>query len=159
MKSFVSLAAASLLLGAPAFAQPAPASRAASGTIQPNEDDNRQVEAGVIELTPLRRQGDGPNDLAVHMYGTAGGDPAMNGLYTYIAFYQSPGEGHRVFQIGDFNSYRVVSETKGSVLLEIQENVMSDGGVIGSRTRRINVRWTPPADGSAPATIRVTDAR
>jgi hypothetical protein len=156
MKLYPALAAALFAAAAPALSQPVPG----PATLQPDNDEQRGYEASVIELTPLRRQGQGQNDLTVHLYGTAGGDPAMNGLYTYIAFYQSPAEGHRVFRIGDFNSYRVISERRGEVVLQIQENIMNEAtGNIGNRTRRIRVSWTPPRDGTAPATVRVTPAR
>ncbi len=158
MRRVSSLIACGLLMaGAPGFTQPNPASTPA--TLQPDEDEHRGYEASVGSITELRNQGSGENDLSVHLYGTAGGDPAMNGLYTYIAFYQSPAEGHRVFRIGDFNAYRLVSEAKGRIVLEVDENIMNDStGEIGSRTRRMAVSWTPPADGTAPQTLSVAAA-
>jgi len=158
MKRLSTLLAGGLLLAtaAPAFAQqpaaPGPA------TLQPLTDDYHQYTASVTDVTPLTQQGEGEHDLAVHLYGTTGGDPAMNGLYTYIAFYQSPAEGYRVFQIGDFNTFRGVYQRKGSILLEISENVIDGEGNIGHRSRRISVSWTPPANGIPPATISVTPA-
>jgi hypothetical protein len=160
MKFVLGLAAGVLLtVATPAFAQQTPGTPDLPATLQPETDDYHQYTASVIELTPLRRQGDGQNDLNVHIYGTAGGDPAMNGLNTYIAFYQSPADGHQVFQIGDFNSYRVVSERRGQVVLQISENTIDANANIGNRTRRITVSWNPPRDGTAPASIRVTAAR
>ena len=159
MKRFSILLAGGMLLAGtvPALAQqpavPGPA------TLEAETDDYHQYTASVSDVTPLTRQGDGENDLAVHLYGTSGGDPAMNGLYTYIAFWQSPADGHRVFRIGDFNSFRVVSERKGEVVLHIEENTIDSEGTIGSRSRRIAVSWTPPADGTSPTTIRVAPAR
>lgn len=160
MRRLSSLVAAGLFLAAtPGFAQATdatPGSPTLPATLQPQNDDYHQYTASVIERTPLMHQGDGQYDLAVHLYGTAGGDPAMNGLHTYLAFYQSPGDGYRVFEIGDFNAYRVVSETKGRLLLEVDENIINEGsGEIGSRTRRMVVTWTPPGDGMAPATVSV----
>lgn len=158
MKPVLALAALFAAI-TPALAQQTPGRPGLPATIQPDDDDQRAYEASVSDIVQLRRQGQGQNDLTVHLYGTSGGDPAMNGLYTYIAFYQSPAEGHRVFQIGDFNGYRLISERRGSIVLEISENMMDTQGMIGNRTRRINVSWAPPADGTAPATIRVTAAR
>ncbi len=92
------------------------------------------------------------------LFGVAGGDPAMNGLYTYIAFYLDVGDGWRVFRIGDFLEYRVVSESPGRVLLAINESVMNAQTEISGRRRQIAVTWTPGADGAPPTSVRVATA-
>ena len=123
--------------------------------LRPEADSEAiQAAAAVIKITELRRQG----NATVKLFGTAAGDPAMNGLYTYIAFWQSTGDGWRVFKIGDFLDYALVSEAPGRVVLQLRESTMDRAtGNIGARTRRIAVAWTPVADG-APATVRVTAA-
>ncbi len=127
-----------------------------AATVRPDAEEGQQWAAGVVELTPLTHQGDG----AVKLFGTAGGDPAMNGLYTHVAFFDSPAEGWRVFRIGDFLDYRVLSESPGRVDLEIDESVMNEAsGQIGSRTRRVIVGWAVATDGSVPATVTVTPAQ
>lgn len=132
----------------PATAVPPPA------ILQPDEDEHRGYEASVIEVTELRQA-----NIGAKLYGTAGGDPAMNGLYTYIAFYSSPAEGHRVFQIGDFNEYRIHEEAPGRIVLEVDENYMDEGsGDIQSRTRRMTISWTLGPDDTAPASVRVVHA-
>ena len=140
-------------------AAPAAAPFTAAGpaaTLQPDADENQQWAAAVVELTPLTRQG----DRTVKLFGTAGGDPAMNGLYTHVAFFDSPAEGWRVFRIGDVLAYRVLSEREGRVDLDIVESTMdAASGEIGSRTRRIIVGWALATDGSAPATVTVTPAQ
>lgn len=140
---------------APAAAAPLTAAGPAA-TVQPDTDEGNQWAAAVVELTELTRQG----DRTVKLFGTAGGDPAMNGLYTHVAFFDSPAEGWRVFRIGDVLDYRVLSEAPGRVDLEIHESVMDEAtGNIGSRTRRIIVGWALATDGSAPATVTVTPAQ
>mgnify|MGYP001445048893 CR=1 FL=1 len=138
---------------------PAAAPLTAAGpaaTVQPDTEEGNQWAAAVVELTPLTRQG----DRTVKLFGTAGGDPAMNGLYTHVAFFDSPAEGWRVFRIGDVLDYRVLSEGPGRVDLEISESVMDEAsGNIGSRTRRIIVGWAVAPDGSVPATVTVTPAQ
>lgn len=127
-----------------------------AATLQPDTDPTLQQAAAVVSLDELTRQG----DLTVKLFGTAGGDPAMNGLYTHLAFFQSPAEGWRVFRIGDFLDYRVLSEAAGRVDLEIEESVHDEAsGQISSRTRKVIVGWTAPTDGSAPATVTVTPAQ
>lgn len=140
---------------APAPAAPLTAAGPAA-VVQPDADPNQQWAASVVSLDPLKAQG----DRTVKLFGTAGGDPAMNGLYTHVAFFDSPAEGWRVFRIGDVLDYRVLSEAPGRVDLEIEESVMNEAsGEIGSRTRRIIVGWAAAADGSVPATVTVTPAQ
>jgi hypothetical protein len=142
-----------------AQAAPAAAPLTAAGpaaVVRPDADEGQQWAAAVVELTPLTRQG----DRTVKLFGTAGGDPAMNGLYTHVAFFDSPAEGWRVFRIGDFLDYRVLSESPGRVDLEIDESTMDQAsGNIGSRTRRVIVGWAVATDGSVPATVTVTPAQ
>jgi hypothetical protein len=125
-------------------------------TIRPDPDENMQWAAAVVQLNPLRGQG----DLDAKLFGAAGGDPAMNGLHTYLAFFESPGDGWRVFRLGDFLTYRVLAEARGRLTLEIRESTMNAGtGAIGSRVRRLRVSWTAGAGGAPPATVNVTAAR
>ena len=124
--------------------------------LQPDTDPNQQWAASVVRLDALENQG----DRTVKVFGTAGGDPAMNGLYTHLAFFESPAEGWRVFRIGDFLDYRLLSEAPGRIDLEIDESVMDAAtGQIGSRKRSIIVGWALATDGSVPATVTVTPAR
>ena len=124
--------------------------------LQPDTDPNQQWAASVVRLDALENQG----DRTVKVFGTAGGDPAMNGLYTHLAFFESPAEGWRVFRIGDFLDYRLLSEAPGRIDLEIDESVLDAAtGQIGSRKRRVIVGWALPTDGSVPATVTVTPAR
>jgi hypothetical protein len=150
--------ALALLLAAgavPAGAAAQPAAAAGPETLRPDEQENLQDSAAVIVINELQRQG----DLGGKLFGTAGGDPAMNGLYTYLAFHVSPAEGWRVFRIGDFLSYSIVSEAPGRVLLEVQESIMNEAsGEIGGRTRRLELRWTGGPDNAPPATVTVAPA-
>jgi hypothetical protein len=93
------------------------------------------------------------------VFGTGGGDPAMNGLYTFLAFFESAGDGWRVFRLGDFLSYRVLAEAPGRLTLEVRESVLDQGsGEIGERTRRLLVTWRGPR-GEPPASVSVTSIR
>ena len=133
-----------------------PTAAGPAAILQPDTDPNQQWAASVVRLDALENQG----DRTVKLFGTAGGDPAMNGLYTHLAFFESPAEGWRVFRIGDFLDYRLLSEAPGRIDLEIDESVLDAAtGQIGSRKRRIIVGWALPTDGSVPATVTVTPAR
>jgi hypothetical protein len=145
-------AAAAFLIALTAIATAGPA---AAQTLRPNEDENLQWAASVVQVNDVPNQ----PSLGVKLFGLAGGDPAMNGLQTYIGFFFAPGDGWRVFQIGDFLSYRILSATPGRVNLQIQESTMNSEGVIGTRTRRLSLRWTPGRDDERPATVTVTRLR
>lgn len=143
--------------------QPAPTAAVApltasgpAATLTPETDAALQQAAAVVRLDQLAGQG----PLAAKLFGTAGGDPAMNGLYTHVAFFQDPAEGWRVFRIGDVLDYRILSQRPGRVDLELEESTMDEAtGRIGSRTRRVIVGWPIAADGSAPAEVTVTPAQ
>lgn len=127
-----------------------------SATVAANREEEVQTAAWVVRVDPLSRQG----DHTVKLFGTAGGDPAMNGLYSHIAFYEGADTGWAIYRIGDFLDYRVLSESPGRVDLEVTESVLQgDTSDIGSRTRRVIVGWAPPADEGAPESITVTPAR
>jgi hypothetical protein len=122
--------------------------------MKPANENGLQGAASVVELTYLQNQG----DYTVKLFGTAGGDPAMNGLYTYLAFYVGSASGWRIFKLGDFLEYRVAAEEPGRIDLEIKESEMNDGsGEISSRLRRIIISW-PRATGGEPEVISVTPA-
>jgi hypothetical protein len=124
-------------------------------TMKPIIENGLQGAASVVELTYLQKQG----DLSVKLFGTAGGDPAINGLYTYVAFFVGSANGWRVFKLGDFLEYRVVNEAPGTVDLEIKESVIDRAsGDISSRLRRVILSWDF-ASGGEPEVISVTPAQ
>jgi hypothetical protein len=132
-------------------------------TIRPATDEFLDWAASVVQVDMLGDQSPhaitGSGDVTAKLFGAAGGDPAMNGLNTYLAFFASPQDGWIVFRIGDFLDYRIVSQAAGRVTLEVDESVMNQAsGEIGSRTRRFNVTWTAPPE-EAPASVTVTPVR
>jgi hypothetical protein len=112
--------------------------------------------ASVVKVDFLANQGEAPG---VKLFGTAGGDPAANGLYTYIAFYISPGGDWAVFPVGDFIDYRILSDAPGRVDLEITETTIDEATAeMGSAVRRVIINWTAAADEAAPESVTVTPA-
>jgi hypothetical protein len=145
----------SILAFLAAASAPIPAAAQSSATVRPDADESVQWSASVVRVDPLRRQG----DLTAKLFGTAGGDPAMNGLYTWLAFFGSPDEGWRVFRLGDFLDYRLLAEAPGRLTLEVRESVMNQRtGMIGARTRRLVVAWTSAAE-EPPASVRISAVR
>jgi len=59
--------------------------------------------------------------------------------------------GWRVFRIGDFLDYRVLSSSPGRIEIEIDESTMDPAtSEIGSATRRLILTWTPGPDAAPP---------
>lgn len=126
-----------------------PASEAAGPvTLSPSADDMLQWSAAVTEVHPMPNQG-------AKLFSTAGGDPALNGLYTYLALFQGAAEGWRVFQLGDFESWRVLEEAPGRVLIEVRQSTLDPTtGQAVTATRRLSVSF----DAAAPESVTVTPA-
>ena len=127
--------------------------------LPPRPDDYLQSPASVVEVHPLAEV----TGMDGKVFGLAGGDPAMNGLQTYLAVYRSPADGWWVYQIGDFLSFKVLNQSRGQVDLEVEESTLDEATtIIGKRTRRIVVAFTaPPEDGSAedqPVSVRMSPA-
>ncbi len=116
-------------------------------------DENLQWAASVVQLVPIEGQG-------AKLFSTAGGDPAVNGLYTYMAFFAGPADGWSVYRLGDFRDVGVRAITPGRLDLEITEDAVDPGsGEIVQSRRRAIVRWTPGPDGAPPTRVTVTPAR
>jgi len=123
-----------------------------AAVVRPDEDENLESAASVVQVNFLQHQG----DMTVKLFGAAGGDPAMNGLNTYIAFFDSPQEGWRIFEVGDFLTYRILSETPGRVRLEVSESIMNQRtSEIRSRVRRLTVSWTSAGEDRRPARVSI----
>ena len=143
--------------GPAAVAPPQAAPLTASGpaetlAAEPATDDSLMSAASVVRVDWVAEDG-------AKMFGTAGGDPAANGLYTYIAFFTSPGDGWVIYRLGDFLDYTVLSSSTGRVDLDIHETTIDEAsGELGSRHRKVIVSWTVPEEGEAPAAITVTPA-
>ena len=124
--------------------------------IRPDAEPSLQWAANVVKLEELQHQG----GATVKLFGTAGGDPAMNGLVTHVAFFVSPAEGWRVFTVGDFLDWRLLSSAPGRVELEIDESAMDPAtSEISARSRRLILGWSPGPDGAAPETVTITPAQ
>ena len=120
---------------APKAALSSPAARVAASTVK--ADTEADSGASVSQVVGLAR-GD------AKIYSTAGGDPAINGLYTYVAVIESPADGWKTFKIGDFNSWEVVEQSNDRVVLKISHSAVEDAtGDIVTAEQKIAV--TVPA--------------
>ena len=139
---------------------PQAAALTASGAPEPltiaepsQSDDGLQWAASVVKSDDIPRE-------SAKLFGVSGGDPAMNGLQTYIAFFENPADGWAIYQIGDFLDYTVLSHANGRIDLDIHESTMDEAtGNIGDRHRKIIVQWTQDASDTAPTLLTVTPAQ
>jgi hypothetical protein len=134
----------------------AAAGQAAAQTIRPDADNDENLEyaASVAQLNFIPNQ---PGNT-VKMFALAGGDPAMNGFQTYLAFYADVDVGWVTFRIGDFLDYRILSATAGRINVQVRENYLR-GDEIALRVRRFSLRWTPGQDDAPPATVTMAPLR
>lgn len=158
---------------APAKAPAAPAKAQTAETAKPFE----VAEGERVTIAPLQAEGPDPSAFGVvqldtlagasnlgtvRIFGTASGDPAANGLMTYLGFNSAhDGVG---FLLGNFRTYRVIAAAPGRIDLEIDEDVIGDGGELKPITRRVIVSWIekPQADSpnpEFPAALTITPAR
>jgi hypothetical protein len=117
-----------------------------SGPPQPVEaEDDHMPEAWVTDVHNVK-------DADFRIFSTAGGDPAINGLYTYVAAYTPPDGWTRVYMIGDFNSWEVVEETPTRVVLKISRSWIDDAtGDVKTADEKLILDL--PADGTTPLTV------
>lgn len=119
-------------------------------TIQPvPEDDPGEANdlAGVVKFDVVPNQTD---EASPRLIGTAGGDPAANGLMTYLVF--STMHSSKVFLIGNIIDYRIIGASPGKLDLEIDETTADNDGNLGSATRKVIVSWTPVTEDQGPDT-------
>jgi hypothetical protein len=83
-------------------------------------EDDHMPEAWVTDVHHIK-------DADFKIFSTAGGDPAINGLYTYLAAYTQPDGWTRVYMLGDFNSWEVVEESPTRVVLKVSRSWIEEG--------------------------------
>ncbi len=88
----------------------------------------------------------------VKIFSTAGGDPAINGLYTYLALFTPPEGWTRVFMVGDFNSWEVVEESPTRVVLKVSRSWIEEGSG-DVKTAEEKLILDVPASDTAPLTV------
>jgi hypothetical protein len=87
-------------------------------TVSAAETSNQAAES-VAKVIMLDR-GD------AKLFSTVGGDPAINGEYVFLALVGDPAEGTKVFQIGDFNTWSLVSQTPDSAVLLVNRSAIDE---------------------------------
>ena len=85
------------------------------------EDEDLQWAASVMQIHPMANQN-------AKLFAVSGGDPAINGLVTYLGLFAGPAEGWRVYRIGDFEEWTVSEEGRRRVVLDARESRMGEDG-------------------------------
>lgn len=137
---------------APEAAQPAAATTPAKPSGPPQtlaaeaESESLSSAAAVTDIH-FTKEGD------LKLFSTAGGDPAINGLYTYVARWVDEDRSwSQIFMIGDFNSWEVTEEAPGRVVLKVSRSwVEQASGDIKSADEKLII--DVPADTAAPITV------
>lgn len=132
---------------APAAEAPAAAPAQPSGPAQMVEaEDDHMPEAYVTDVHNIK-------DASFKIFSTAGGDPAVNGLYTYLARYNDDERGWtQVYMIGDFNSWEVIEESPARVVLKISRHELdSASGDIKTVEEKLIIDL--PADAISPVSV------
>lgn len=114
-------------------------------------EDNLQWAASVMQIHPMETQN-------AKIFAVSGGDPAINGLVTYLGLFAGPAEGWRVYRIGDFEEWTVSEEGRRRVVLDARESRMGEDGDIVTEDRRLIVEFRMGEDGAADR-VTVTPAR
>jgi hypothetical protein len=137
--------------------------RAAQPPLRPAVPDGPAVTVPVLPAATLQDAA-AVSQLALvpeqnaKLFSVSGGDPAANGLVTYLALFAGPAEGWRVYPVGDFESWRLTETRPGVFVLKIRETGQGGSGPLTRRDRRIIVGFA--FDGEThPAAITVTPAR
>ena len=106
-----------------------------------------QEAASVSQLQPMPQ-------LNAKVYSVSGGDPAVNGLVTYLALFAGSADGWRSYPLGDYAEWRVVEATAGRIVLAVRQDTAGPDGNILRRSRHVHVgfAWN---DGSPPDAVTV----
>lgn len=120
-------------------------------TLQIAADDDLQWAASVMQIHPMESQN-------AKLFAVSGGDPAINGMVTYLGLFAGPAEGWRVYRIGDFEEWTVSEEGRRRVVLDARESRMGEDGDIVTEDRRLIVEFRRDEEGEADR-VTVTPAR
>ncbi len=137
-------------------AEPAAPAAPAAPTVEPAKpsgpakaveaEDDHFPEAYVSDVHHIK-------DADFKVFSTAGGDPAVNGLYTYLARYNDDERGWtQVYMLGDFNSWEIVEESPTRIVLKVSRSwVDQESGDIKTADEKLIVDL--PATAETPVMV------
>jgi hypothetical protein len=106
-----------------------------------------------VRTDPIANQ-TGPSK--VRLFGLTGGDPAINGLLTYIGF--STDYDSMNFAVGDILDYKILATQPGRIDLEISESEMSTEGDVSTKKRHVVLEWVINDDAETPVNVTIKPA-
>jgi len=117
-----------------------PAAKLAAATI-PLETQDFDKELSVDQVVAIEAGG--------KIFSTVGGDPAINGVYTFLAIPVEATDGPelswKVFKIGDFNSWSLLEQDKTRVVLKVSHSIYDNAaGEVRTAEQRIAVALPGP---------------
>jgi hypothetical protein len=117
---------------------PAPAPAQPSGPAKAIEaEDDHMPEAWVTDVHLIK-------DADFKIFSTTGGDPAVNGLYTYLVAYTPPDGWTRVYMLGDFSAWEVIEESPTRVVLKVSRMYLEEStGEIKTAEEKLIVDLPP----------------
>ncbi|BCW89126.1 hypothetical protein sos41_22820 [Alphaproteobacteria bacterium SO-S41] len=94
---------------------------------------------------------------STHLFSVTGGDPAINGEYVFLDVSpEDMSQEDAIFQVGDFNSWEILEQTKDHVVLKISRSWVDDPtGEIKSTEEK----WTVPMVKSTAQELTITVAK
>jgi hypothetical protein len=111
-----------------------------------------QEAASVMQVHAMPEQG-------AKVFGVSGGDPAINGLVTYLGLYAGVAEGWRLYEIGNFETWRVTEVATHRVVLDVSESRLDPtSGEIITEDRRLIVGFAGD-EAAPPSSVSITPAR
>ena len=82
----------------------------------------RQAAENVAKVEVLEKAAE-----MTHLFSVTGGDPAINGEYVFMDVSpEDMSQDSAIFQIGDFNSWEILEQTKDHVLLKVSRSWVDD---------------------------------
>ena len=92
-----------------------------------------------------------------HLFSVTGGDPAINGEYVFMDVSpEDMTQDSAIFQIGDFNSWEILEQTKDHVVLKVSRSWVDDPtGEIKSTEEK----WTVPMVKADAKELTITVAK
>lgn len=119
-------------------------------TVEASDDDNLEWAASVMQIHPIE-------DQNAKIFAVSGGDPAVNGLVTYLGLFAGPAEGWRVYRIGDFEEWTMSETARRRVVLNVRESSAGEDGGIVTEDHRVIVEFRMGEDGASDQ-VTVTPA-
>lgn len=125
---------------------PVEAAKPSGPAVSIEAEDDHMPEAWVTDVHHIK-------GADFKIFSTAGGDPAINGLYTYLARYDEDERGWpQVYMLGDFNTWEVVEESPSRVVLKISRSSLDETtGNIKTADEKLIIDL--PTTAEAPVTV------